>query len=77
MKDRTVVMGEQAINPLEHAKAEIATLARETDMPLEFVKEIYTIEHAKLERTARIKTYAPVLLHRNVKALLREHHAST
>lgn len=75
MKDRIVVKGEQPINPLEHAKAEIAMLARETDMPLEVVEKLYSIEHAKLERTARIKTYLPVLLHRNVKALLREHHA--
>jgi hypothetical protein len=76
MKERTVVKGEQPIHPLGHAEEEIAILARETDMPLEVVEELYAIEHAKLERTARIKTYVPVLLHRNVKALLREYHAS-
>jgi Protein of unknown function (DUF3562) len=36
------------------------------------VAKIYTSERAKLERTARIKTYVPVLIHRHVKALLRE-----
>jgi hypothetical protein len=41
-------------------------------LPLELVAKIYTSERAKLERTARIKTYVPVLIHRHVKALLRE-----
>jgi hypothetical protein len=57
------------------ADAEIESLARETDMPVELVQEIYTSERAKLERTARIKTYVPVLIHRHVKALLREQQA--
>jgi hypothetical protein len=53
---------------------EIELLARETRVPLEIVATIYTSERNKLERTARIKTYVPVLLHRRVKALLRERH---
>jgi Protein of unknown function (DUF3562) len=56
--------------------AEILTLARETDTPVELVQEIYASERAKLERTARIKTYVPVLARRHVKALLRERRAS-
>jgi len=78
MKDIALAMSEQPINrPADaDADAEIEILARETDMPLEFVEEIYTNERAKLERTARIKTYVPVLIHRYVKALLREHRAS-
>jgi len=74
MKDIALAMSEQPINrPADaDADAEIEILARETDMPLEFVEEIYTNERAKLERTARIKTYVPVLIHRHVKALLRE-----
>jgi hypothetical protein len=68
-------MSEQPISPSD-TEAEIESLARETDMPLQVVEEIYTIERAKLERTARIKTYVPVLIHRHVKALLREHRAS-
>ena len=57
--------------------AEIQSLARETDMPVELVQEIYTSERAKLELTARIKTYVPVLIHRHVKALLRVHRAAS
>jgi hypothetical protein len=35
------------------------------------VREIYRVERDKLERSARIKTYVPVLAHRRVKALLQ------
>jgi hypothetical protein len=45
------------VNRPNNTDAEIECLARETDMPLELVQEIYTIERANLERTARIKTY--------------------
>jgi hypothetical protein len=46
-------------------------LARETDTPLDTVREIYRVECDKLERSARITTYISVLAHRRVKALLR------
>jgi hypothetical protein len=46
-------------------------------MPVELIHEIYNAERAKLEETARIKTYVPVLIHRHVKALLREQRASS
>jgi hypothetical protein len=66
-------MGDQLLNQQDPANREheIELLARETDMPVELVHEIYTIEHAKLERAARIKTYVPVLIRRHVKALLQ------
>ena len=51
--------------------AEIELLACETHMSRELVKIVYSSERAKLERTARIKTFIPVLVHRRVKALLR------
>jgi len=57
-----------------HVDTEIELLARETHMPRELVAKLYSSERAKLERTARIKTYVPVLIHRQVKALLRERH---
>jgi hypothetical protein len=50
---------------------EFEMLARETNTPLDMVREIYRVERDKLERSARIKTYIPVLAHRRVKALLR------
>lgn len=50
---------------------EFEMLARETDTPLDTVREIYRVERDKLERSARIKTYIPVLAHRRLKALLQ------
>jgi hypothetical protein len=66
-------MSDESISRAADVEAEIQMLARETDMPLELVQEIYVSEREKLERTARIKTYVPVLTHRHVKARLREH----
>jgi hypothetical protein len=51
--------------------AEIELLACETHISREVVKIVYSSERAKLERTARIKTFIPVLVHCRVKALLR------
>jgi len=77
MKNGAFAVSAQAVNRPNNADAEIESLARETDMPLERVQELYTIEREKLERTARIKTYVPVLIHRHVKALLREQRVSS
>jgi hypothetical protein len=77
MKNVASATSDQSVNRPTDADAEIESLARETDMPFELVQEIYTSERAKLERTARIKAYVPVLIHRNVKALLREQRASS
>lgn len=72
MKDGTHPLGEHVADP-SHLDSEIERLARETQMPRELVARIYSSERAKLEQTARIKTYVPVLTHRQVKALLLEH----
>jgi hypothetical protein len=72
MNDGSAAMSEQAFNLPDDAEAEIELLASETHMSRELVKIVYSCERAKLERTARIKTYIPVLVHRHVKALLRE-----
>ena len=72
MNDESVVLGEQELVRPANADTEIELLVRETDMPRELVAKLYSRERAKLERTARIKTYVPVLTHRHVKALLRE-----
>ena len=71
-------MSNQAIIPQEPAnpESEIELLARETDTPVEIVHELYTIERAKLDRAARIKTYLPVLIHRHVKNLLQSRRSS-
>jgi hypothetical protein len=58
------------------ADTEIELLARETQVPREIVAKLYNSELTKLEQTARIKTYVPVLIHRRVKAMLcKRHHA--
>lgn len=67
---------EQEFNDSSPVDTEIELLARETRMPRDLVAKLYTSERAKLERTARIKTYVPVLINRRVKALLREQHSA-
>jgi len=77
MKNEASAASEPSVNRAVDTEAEIESLERETDMPVELVQEIYTSERAKLELTARIKTYVPVLIHRHVKALLREQRAAS
>jgi hypothetical protein len=72
MKDESLAMSEQSFNRPNNADTEIELLARETDMPRELVETLYASERARLERTARIKTYIPLLTHRRVRALLQE-----
>jgi Protein of unknown function (DUF3562) len=73
MKDESLAMS-GPLNRPANADAEIEILARETDVPRELVASLYASERARLERTARIKTYIPLLIHRHVKALLQERH---
>lgn len=48
-------------------------LSRETHTDIERVRELYFIEHAKLERVARIKTFVPIFTSRKVRdALLND-----
>lgn len=77
MKNSTSATGNPTVNTPTDADPEIESLARETDTRVELVQELYTSERAKLERTARIKTYVPILIRRHVKALLREQQASS
>jgi hypothetical protein len=72
-------MSEEPISrqDLSSQQHEIESLAREMDMPIDLVQQIYTIEHAKFDRAARIKTFVPVLLYRHVKALLEIQRAAS
>jgi hypothetical protein len=72
MKNESVSISEQTLNALADVNPDIEMLARETRMPRELVAKLYSNERAKLERTAKIKTYIPVLIRRQVKELLRE-----
>ena len=73
MSEESLAWSHQNFIRAASAETEIELLAQETHMPRELVAKIYSSERARLERTARIKTYVPVLIHRQVKALLREH----
>jgi Protein of unknown function (DUF3562) len=52
-------------------ESDMETLARETDTPVATVHEVYKIEHAKLDKMAKIKTFVPVIIRRRVKELLQ------
>jgi len=52
-------------------ESDMETLARETDTPVATVHEVYKIEHAKLDKVAKIKTFVPVIIRRRVKELLQ------
>jgi hypothetical protein len=52
--------------------AAIEALARETDMPVAIVKEIYVTQHRQLEKDARVKTYLSVLTSSRVKHILND-----
>jgi len=58
------------LQELSRQQSIIDSLARETETPADIVKDIYVVEHSKLERVARIKTFVPVLASRRVKRLL-------
>ena len=55
--------------------ATIEALARETDMPIAIVKEVYITQHTQLAKGARVKTYLPVLTSSRVKHILNERKA--
>ena len=44
------------LNSAGNQSATIEALARETDMPVAIVKEIYVTQHRQLEQEARVKT---------------------
>jgi hypothetical protein len=66
-------MSEQPLNSRSAVQraAEIEALARETGAPVHRVQEIYEVEYDKLDRSARIKTFVPVLAHRHIRTLLQ------
>jgi len=55
--------------------ATIEALARETDMPIAIVKEVYVTQHTQLEKNARVKMYLPILISSKVKHILNQRKA--
>ncbi len=71
-------MNDQGMNVREAdgPQGALEVLARETHTPVDVVHEIYDLEYAKLEQTARIKTFVSVLAHRHVKSILQAQRAA-
>jgi uncharacterized protein DUF3562 len=51
----------------------VRELARQSDRPLEEVREIYETQFRLLERQARIKTFLPIIAARHVRDILATH----
>jgi len=68
--DQTTFVGAQ-FNEASQFDTAIDALAEQTRAPRVLVETLYFRELANLERTAKIKTFVPVLTHRRVKAPLR------
>jgi hypothetical protein len=72
MKTATAFAGDAQFDQRRELDVEIDVLTEETRSPRVLVEALYVRERAKLERTAKIKTYVGVLTRRRVKALLQE-----
>jgi hypothetical protein len=74
MEQAAVPINQHEISDSSRGDTDIELLAQEACVSRELVAKIYSREHAKLARSAKIQTYVPVLTRRRVKTLLREHH---
>jgi hypothetical protein len=55
----------------------IEALAKENDAPVEHVRELYEIEHARLTSQARVKTFVSVIACRLVRNVLHAERTSS
>jgi hypothetical protein len=51
-------------------RQDIEALAKESDAPVEHVRELYEMEHARLTSQARVKTFVAVIATRLVRNVL-------
>ena len=56
---------------------DIEALAKESDAPIEHVRELYEIEHARLNSQARVKTFVSVIATRLVRNTLHAERANS
>jgi Protein of unknown function (DUF3562) len=54
----------------------IETLAKENSTSIDHVRELYEIEHARLHKEARVKTYVSVIATRLVRNVLHAERTS-
>lgn len=69
------VLRNNAGDPAKHQQA-IEALAKESDTPVEHVRELYEMEHARLNSQARVKTFVSVLATRLVRNVLHAERSS-
>ena len=70
------VLRNSAGDPAKQQQA-IEALAREADSPVEHVRELYEIEHARLTSQARVKTFVSVIATRLVRNVLHSERGSS
>lgn len=63
------VLRNSAGDPAKQQQA-IEALAKESDTPVEHVRELYEFEHARLASQARVKTFVSVIATRLVRNVL-------
>jgi hypothetical protein len=63
------VLRDNAGDPAKEQQA-IEALAKESDAPVEHVRELYEMEHARLNSQARVKTFVSVIAARLVRNVL-------
>jgi hypothetical protein len=63
------VLRNSAGDPARHQQV-IETLAKESDAPVEHVRELFETEHSRLESEARVKTFVSVIAIRLVRNVL-------
>lgn len=56
---------------------DIEALARQSDAPIERVRQLYEIEHARLNSQARVKTFVSVIATRLVRNTLHAERTSS
>jgi hypothetical protein len=56
---------------------DIEALARQSDAPIEHVRQLYEIEHARLNSQARVKTFVSVIATRLVRNTLHAERTSS
>jgi hypothetical protein len=70
------VLRNNAGDPAKQQQA-IEALAKESDAPIEHVRELYEIEHARLNSQARVKTFVSVIATRLVRNTLHAERANS
>jgi hypothetical protein len=65
------VLRNSAGDPAKHQQI-IESLARETRSDVDHVREIYEVEHARLNAEARVKTFVSVIAVRLVRNVLHQ-----